>query len=351
MQTDWQTFLARSGAEFKDNRLVHFGNPERELRVVLGGDILCDLSNYAVLAVSGADNSRFLHSQFINDVQSLDKNHSQLNGYCNPKGRLIANFRVFKREETIYLRLPEEMVEAVIKKLNIYKLRSQVSIKNVSGSFIRIGFSGKTADKKLAERLDTIPERVNEVHHHNNLTVIRVPGITPSYELYSDEADIQAIWTELDVNSAPVRTEAWKLIEILAGMPHITVPTSEKFVPQMLNYQAIDGLSLQKGCYPGQEIVARMHYLGKLKKRMYLTRIKSDHPPTANQELYSNRQGTGSRTTGNIINAERHPDGDYAALAVIQIEDAQSTDIYLGGTDGPKLEIAELPYTIELSKD
>ncbi len=350
MQTDWQAFLVQNGAEFKDNRLVHFGNPERELRMALGGDIICDLSHYALLAVSGTDNSRFLHSQFINDIQSLDENHSQLNGYCNPKGRFVANFRVFKRDETTYLRLPEEMVEPMTKKLNMYKLRSQVSIKNVSGSFVRIGFSGKTADKKLAEALDTIPAGINEVRHCNNLTVIRVPGITSSYELYSDETGIQAIWARLDVDSAPVGAKAWKLIEILAGIPHVTLPTSEKFVPQMLNYQAIDGLSLQKGCYPGQEIVARMHYLGKLKKRMYLTRVKSDYLPATNQDLYSNKQDTGSRT-GNIINAERHPDGDYAALAVIQIDDAQSTNIYLGDAGGPKLEIAELPYTVKLSND
>ena len=347
MQTDWQAFLAHKGAEFKDNRLIHFGNPERELRMVLGGNIICDLSHYALLAISGADNHGFLHSQFINDIQSLDKNHSQLNGYCNPKGRLITNFRVFKREETIYLRFPVEMTETMTGRLNIYKMRNQVNIEDVSNSFVRIGFSGKTADKKLAEVLDTVPIEHNEAHYCNNLTVIRVPGVTPSYELYSDEASIQDIWTQLDVDSAPVGTKPWRLIEILAGMPHIMPSSSEKFVPQMLNYQAIDGLSFKKGCYPGQEIVARMHYLGKLKKRMYLTRIKCDSCPQINQDLYSSKKDT-SNKTGNIVNAERHPDGDYAALAVIQINDAESTDIYLGHSNGPKLEIAELPYKIEL---
>ncbi len=347
MQTDWQAFLAQNGAEFEDNRLVHFGNPERELRMVLGGNIICDLSHYALLAISGTDSDNFLHSQFINDVQSLDENHSQLNGYCNPKGRLIANFRVFKRNETTYLRFPAEMVESIIKKLGMYRMRSQVSIENVSNSFVRIGLSGKTADKKLAEVLDAMPSEVNEARYCSNLTVIRVPGITPSYEVYSDEANIQDVWTQLDVDSAPVGPEAWKLIEILAGIPHITLPNSEKFVPQMLNYQVIDGLSLTKGCYPGQEIVARMHYLGKLKKRMYLARIKSDSRPATNQDLYSSKDDTGSRT-GSIVNVERHPDGGYAALAVIQIEDAQSTDIYLGDANGPKLEIAALPYKVEL---
>ncbi len=349
MQTDWRAFLAQSGAEFDEGRLLHFGNPERELRMVLGGNIICDLSHYALLAVSGADSLSFLHSQFVNDVQSLDECHSQLNGYCNPKGRFIANFRIFRRDETIYLRFPAEMTESIVKKLNMYRMRSQVSIEDVSDSFVRIGFSGKSADEKLAEVLDTTPIEVNEVLHHHNLTVIRIPGITPSYELYSDEASIQDVWNRLNVDSAPVGPEAWRLIEILAGIPHIMPETSEKFVPQMLNYQAINGLSLQKGCYPGQEIVARMHYLGKLKKRMYLVRIKCDYRPTIHQELYSSKQDAGGKA-GHIVNIEHHPDGDYAALAVIQTDDVQSADIYLDGADGAKLEIAELPYKVELQQ-
>lgn len=349
MQSDWKAFLTHNGAEFEDEQLVHFGNPQRELRMVLGGNIITDLSHYSLLAIRGADRDSFLHSQFVNDVQALDESSSHLNGYCNPKGRMIANFRVFKRDGTTYLRLPKELTETLVKRLNMYKLRSKVEIEDVSDAFVRIGLSGKTADQKLASVLDDVPAAVDEALYTNNLTVIRVPGITPSYELYSDENSIQNIWTRLDVDSAPVGVEAWRMIEILAGMPHVLTDTSEEFVPQMLNYQAINGLSFKKGCYPGQEIVARMHYLGKLKKRMYLARIRSDDRPLPNQALVSNKKDSGSNT-GNIINAEAHPDGGYIVLAVIQISDAESTDIHLENINGPLLELQDLPYTVELKQ-
>lgn len=350
MQTDWQAFLQHGGAEFDDGRVCNFGNPDREIRMVLGGNIICDLSHYALLSITGEDAQTFLHSQFINDIQAIDETGSQLNGYCNPKGRMLANFRVFKRNDAIHLRLPAGLAETVMKRLTMYKLRSKVDIEDVSDSYVRIGLSGKTADTQLAAFIDEIPEKIDDVCHCNNLTVIRIPGLTPSYELYSDEATMQDIWTKLDVDSAPVGQECWELIEILAGMPHVTTATSEAFVPQMLNYQAINGLSFKKGCYPGQEIVARMHYLGKLKKRMYLAYIEADTAPKINQELVSNKKETGSKT-GNIVNVAQHPDSKYIVLAVIQISDAESTTIRLGDIKGPKLDIIDLPYDVALKTE
>ena len=352
MQSDWQAFLAHNGAEFEDNRLTHFGNPDRELRMALGGNIICDLSHYALLAISGADAADFLQSQFINDIRSLDENTSHLNGYCNPKGRMIAGFRVFKRDDTIYLRLDRALGQAVVRRLHQYKMRSKVEIRDVSGNFVRLGFSGKTAADRLSEILDTPDIAVNGAikggRRYGNLTAIRVPGITPSYELYSDEAHIQDIWTRLNVDSAPVGPQPWRLIEVLAGIPHLGTETTEQFVPQMLNYQSIGGLSFEKGCYPGQEIVARMHYLGRLKKRMYLARVKTDAPPRPNQPLYGGKAAASK--TGAIVNAERHPDGGYAVLAVIQISDAESAPVHLGDAKGPRLEITALPYPVELEK-
>ncbi|TNF95917.1 MAG: folate-binding protein [Gammaproteobacteria bacterium] len=347
MQTDWRSFLVDSGAEFDDGCVSHYGNPDQEYSIVLTGNILCDLSHYGVIAVSGEDATSFLHSQLINDINNLQASASQLNGYCNPKGRLIANFRVFNVNDTWYLRLPYELVDTLIKRLSMFVLRSNVELTDASERFVRIGYSGMDADKELADVLAKIPLEPDQVVHQDNLTVIRIPGITPSFELYSDSDTIQGIWSRLDVRGAPVGTHAWDLIEVLAGIPHVTTPTTEQFVPQMLNYQAIGGLSFSKGCYPGQEIVARMHYLGKLKKRMYLASIKSDEPPVAGQMLASSNQQTGTNT-GQILNVAQHPDGYYVVLAVIQIKDAENDTIHLEDANGPVLEIQELPYPVEL---
>ena len=349
MQIDWQSFLENRGAELERDIISHYGNPIQELSVVLTGNVISDLSHYGLLAISGEDCRTFLQTQFVNDISSLDEAHSHLNGYCNPKGRLIANFRVFWRGDTLYLRFPLELVEAVQSKLNMYKMRSKVTIEDHSDSMVRIGYSGATADKTLAQIVTDMPENPGDVCHLDNLTVIRIPGLTPSYELYSDAGVMMDIWTRLDVHSAPVGVSAWQLIEILAGMPHITEATTEQYVPQMINYQSIGGLSFTKGCYPGQEIVARMHYLGKLKKRMYLARVKSDDPPAIQQELLSSKSSAASKS-GNVLNAALHPDGYYAVLAVIQISDAESEQIHLGTIDGPTLELQELPYPVEFKQ-
>jgi len=145
MQTDWQSFLAHRGAEFEDGLVAHYGSPARELAVSLTGNILCDLSHYALLAISGDDAVSFLHSQFINDIQALDVNHSHLNGYCNPKGRLITNFRVFRRDGHWYLRLPRALTGALTKRLSMYVMRSKVNIEDGSDHFVRIGYSGPSA--------------------------------------------------------------------------------------------------------------------------------------------------------------------------------------------------------------
>ena len=350
MQSDWHAFLENRGAEFKGDIVEHYGNAAQELSVVLTGNVISDLSHYGILAIGGDDARSFLQTQFVNDISQLDEAHSHLNGYCNPKGRLIANFRVFWRGDTVYLRFPLELLETVANKLNMYKMRSKVTVEDHSDSMVRIGYSGGGADKALMEILGTVPEKPDDVINIDNLTVIRIPGITPSYELYSDTGEIRDIWTRLDVHSAPVGVSAWQLIEILTGMPHITEASTEQYVPQMINYQAIGGLSFTKGCYPGQEIVARMHYLGKLKKRMYLARVKCDEPPEVQQELVSSKSSSGSNA-GHILNAAFHPDGYYAVLAVIQISDAESETIHLGSIKGPALELQELPYPVELKKE
>lgn len=345
MQSDWRSFLENRGAEFNNDIIMHYGNPTQERSVALTGNIICDLSHYAMLAVSGKDVRSFLHSQLINDINDLDESHSHLSGYCNPKGRLISNFRVFWRTDTAYLRFPADLLQTMTRKLAIYKLRSKVNIEDHSDNMIRAGYSGKSADTRLADIFPQIPEAINEVVTAGNLSIIRVPGITPSYELYGDTGLITDIWTKLDVQDAPVGAPAWQLIEILAGIPNITLSSTERYVPQMLNYQAIGGLSFTKGCYLGQEVVARMHYLGKLKKRLYLARVRVDKPPYIGQELISSHQKTDTKA-GHVLNVAAHPDGDYAILAVIQISDATSGNIHLNAIDTPALELQDLPYTI-----
>ncbi len=346
MKTDWKAFLADAGAEFEGERVAHFGNPEREKRVSVSGLVFADLDYYGVIAVHGADAGSFLHSQFSNDVGKLDHDHSQLNAYCTPKGRMLGLMRVFRQGDSYYLRLPADTLEAVIQRLRMYVMRADVTLEDASDNFLCIGISGADALGELLAMAGQVPEENSGVVHSGDLTLLRIPGMQPRFEVYAASLkSAQALWDGLNVHGAPIGEPAWRLLEILAGMPSIFAATAELFVPQMANLQLIDGVNFKKGCYPGQEIVARMQYLGTLKRRMYLGRIDAGKPPRPGDPLFS--ASDSDQPVGRIVDAQPHPDGDIAALAVLQITAAEAEDVYLGATDGPAFDLDALPYAFE----
>jgi hypothetical protein len=346
MKTDWKTFLTDAGAEFEDDIVVHYGNPVREQEVAISGPVFSDLSHLGVIAAHGADAESFLQAQFSNDVSRVDVHNSQLNAYCTPKGRTLGLFRLFRIGDTFYLRLPADTLEAVLQRLRMYVLRADVTLEDVSENFFRIGVAGEDATRELAAAVGKVPEQENQVLHTSDYTVLRVPGTHSRFEVYATSLEAATrLWESLNVRGAPVGQSAWRLLEIQAGLPNIFEPTVELFVPQMLNLQLIDGLDFKKGCYPGQEIVARMQYLGTLKRRMYLGQIEVDGQPLPGAALYSGSDS--EQATGRIVDAQPHPDGGCAALAVIQISAADAGGLHLGSSDGPEFVIEPLPYAFE----
>ncbi|HYQ71978.1 MAG TPA: folate-binding protein [Gammaproteobacteria bacterium] len=345
MKTDWKAFLEDAGAEFEAERVAHFGNPEREKRVSVSGLVFADLGYHGVIAVHGADAGSFLHAQLSNDIGRLDTGHSQLNAYCTPKGRMLGLMRVFRQGESYYLRLPKDTLEPVIQRLRRYVLHADVTLEDASENFLRIGVSGEDALGELLAMAGQVPEE-GGVIHSGDLSILSVPGIQPRFEVYAGSLQsAQALWDGLNVHGAPVGESAWRLLEILAGMPSVFAATAELFVPQMANLQLVDGVNFKKGCYPGQEIVARMQYLGTLKRRMYLGRIDTAPAPLPGDSLFSATDST--QPVGRIVDAQPHPDGDIAALAILQIASADAGDVYLGASQGPVFRQHPLPYAFE----
>jgi folate-binding protein YgfZ len=346
MKTDWKTFLIDAGAEFDADTVLHFGNPEREQEVALNGLVFADLDFMGVIAVHGADAATFLQAQFSNDTSQVDESSSQLNAYCSPKGRILGLMRIFRQGETWYLRLPQDSLETVIQRLRMYVMRAEVILEDVSDNFLRIGISGDTASNELVTVAGAVPAEVDQVLHHNEMSILRVPGIQPRYEVYINALDsARKLWDTLNVRGAPAGESAWRLLEIQAGLPNIFAATAELFVPQMANLQLINGVSFKKGCYPGQEIVARMQYLGTLKRRMYLGQIDTDEKPVPGDSLYTSENG--EQAIGRIVDAQPHPDGGQSALAVIQINAADAGDMHTGSPDGPSFVPEPLPYPFE----
>lgn len=341
MSSSWLSFLNHQGAHLENDRVLHFGDPQRELKTALDGDVLCARSQQGLVTVTGADTMTFLQGQFTNDVRQVKPKHSQLNAYCSPKGRALTLLRLFQRDTVYYLSLPREQVEPILKRLRMFILRADVTLQDNSEAFVSLGLSGPHAEHLLQTLLNAVPADIDEVVHSEGVTLIRVPGLLPRFEIYGELSAVQTLWSALAPHTRPAAAEPWRLLDILAGLPTIYAATADSFVPQMINLQLLNGINFRKGCYTGQEVVARTHYLGKLKRRMYQARVNSPTPPSPGDELFALQQGT-EQSVGKIVDACPYPEGGFAVLAVVVIDYAESSPVQL--QNGAGLCFTPLPY-------
>jgi len=346
MKPAWLVYLKDAGAEIENNKVISFGNLEREHRMVHTGLVICDLSHHGLISVDGEDAADFLQGQLTNDVRNVSLSHCQLSAYCTHKGRMLANFKLFKRGESYYLNLPQALLEPILKRISMFILMSKVTMKDSSDAFVKIGVSGPKADEQLAEIISDLPVETDDVTQVNGYSIIKCAGTLPRYEIIGDLEAMISLWGQLDVNAAPISSDAWETLDILAGIPTITEATSEAFVPQMTNMQFINGVNFQKGCYTGQEVVARMQYLGKAKRRMFRVEIETSDTVNPGDKLFSKDSKSG-QGTGQIVNAQDNGNGGYAALAVIDIADAEAGNLKLHDENGPTITVQSLPYSVE----
>ncbi len=344
MQREWQAFLTDKGARIEIDGLTRF-DTFVEQNNYNNINVLCDLSHYGLICVSGKDASSFLQGQFSNDITQVDETTSQLSSYCNPKGRMLAIFRIFLRDGDYHLRLPRELVQPVLKRLQMFIMRADVKLRDVSDELITIGLTGTDAVSCLASANTAIPNEINKSAHKNDVTVLRVPGLHPRNEILGETEKIKSLWNQLEQSATAVSTAHWSWLDIQAGLPTVFTQNSEAFVPQMANLELVGGVNFKKGCYPGQEIIARMHYLGTLKRRMYLLHsdIQTLTLPLPGAEVYTNLDIPG-QPSGAIVDAQHNPIGGVDALAVIKIEQATIGTLHLSSSNGPQYAINNLPY-------
>jgi tRNA-modifying protein YgfZ len=349
----WQQFLSSQGAHWngEGERVTHFvdnaENSGEEKHIALAGErsILCDLSHYRLIKASGVDSASFLQNQFCNDVRNVSASQSQLNAYCTPKGRVLAFFRLFQREDNYYLRLPSDVLEATLTRLRMFVMMSKVELSDDSDAIKRIGFAGANAGQQLDALCGSAPAQADAVIQHENLTIICIQP-ERRFEIYGDAAALQNLWQQLSREAMPVGAGTWELLDIHAALPEVYAQTQEAFVPQMLNLQAINALSFKKGCYPGQEIVARMHYLGKLKRRMFVAHTDDDALIQAGDALHAEGSES-SQGVGKVVRTQSNPNGGSDLLAVIEISSSEERTLHLHDGSGPLLKLLELPYSIE----
>jgi len=323
---DWQDFL--STQELNDESM--------------GECTLCDLSHFGLIRIHGEDARQLLQGQLTNDIEKVTPSISQLSSYCSPKGRMLASFRVLERDGDLLLMLPAERLETTLKRLRMFVLMSKAELSDASADLVGIEISGDCA----AELLPIDPPAEDDgVSTLDDYTVIRIPGDRPRYQVLGPNEAMQALWTEAAQTATPISHRRWQLLDIRAGIPTVVDATAEAFVPQMANLQALKGVSFTKGCYTGQEIVARMQYLGKLKRRMYRAEIDSPQQPQPGDELFSEHSASG-QGTGKVVSAAPSPEGGYEILAVIEISAADADKVHLGDPAGPRLQFLDLPYEL-----
>lgn len=339
----WTEFLASQGATFENNETRSFGESAAERDPRNGSTHMMDLSHIGVIAARGPDALAFLAGQFTNDLKQLDREHVQLNGYCNPQGRLIAALRVHRYGDGFLLHLPRSLLEGLLKRLRMFVLRAQVSLDDASERWTRIGLSGPRAAVLSSEALGMAAPEAGKFAEAGGTIVIGMPGSTPRFEILAETTLAQRLWNTWRSVATPVGSGAWRLQDIRSGLPELSPVTSQEFVPQMVNLQAIDGISFKKGCYPGQEIVARMQYLGKLKRRMYVGRCAESALPAPGEPLFQGGQAT-EHKVGIVVSAEPSPDGGSEMLAVVEI--TALGDVHLKGPTGPVVILTDPPYTL-----
>jgi folate-binding protein YgfZ len=290
-------------------------------------DFAAPLTHNALLAISGDDATAFLHGQFTNDVESLGVGAAQWNGWCSPKGRLLATFLLVRRAEGFLLMLPAELAAPIAKRLTMFVLRSKVTIRDVTADHALWGLAGEGSLRSAGA-----PPPFKWINREDRLVVAlgaaRAVVIAPAGQS-----------VEAPHRGTP---EDWDRELILAGIPVITLATQDAFVPQMANFELVGGVSFKKGCYPGQEIVARTQYRGILKRRMALAHVVAPARPQPGQSVYA--PVFGDQAAGTVVNAAPSSDGDgFDFLVVAQLESLAEGELHLGSLEGPAIRIVSHP--------
>ncbi len=294
---------------------------------------LIALEDYSLLEITGAEAESFLQGQFCNDLSEVSKQRAQLSGYCTPKGRLLALFTLLATDNGFLMIVGTPLRDSLVKRLQMFIMRADVSIVAREELLCSGVISANGAGSELG-----IPSlAVMEVTQSADGIWVRVGA--SQYYYIADEKRQQSLWSSDTPNLA---LDAWRLRNIQSGFPTLQPATVEQFVPQMVNLQQAGGLSFKKGCYPGQEIVARMQYLGKLKRQMLRFSFESD-AEGANEVKAGDKVVAGDDSeAGVIVDAVQHG-SQVELLAVMKLAVLDSPL----SVSGHELSRQPLPYSLE----
>lgn len=341
MHPEWQSFLEARGAVFEDCDgvpcVADFRTPGDA-----SGPELADLSPLGLLRVEGPDASRFLQGYATADLTRLAPDRATPSALCTREGRTLATFRIWGAPEALTLRLHRALIVPVRDLLARYIVFSKADLEEPGDDRVGLGLVGEGAAEATARVCGSAPEDnavVTSDGEHGPITALRCRGETERIELWLDVRDAPAIWDRLAEQCRPVPYSRWVSHRIRAGYVELSPRTAGEYIPQALNLQALGSISFDKGCYLGQEVVARMQYLGKIKKRLYRFSLDGSSCPALGAPVH--RDDPEGKKVGEVVAAA--VDGDQCELMAVIRVDAAEQPLYV---DSRLLTLQALPYEI-----
>jgi folate-binding protein YgfZ len=315
-----------------------------EFNAVIQHGAYMPLTQFGVIDATGDDAASFLHGQLTNDTQHLDAAVARLAGYCSAKGRLLASFLTWRCGDALRLLVSKDVQAAVQKRLSMFILRAKAKLVDASNELAVIGLAGDVR-KALSGVFDAVPDGVHVKVDGPAGSLIRVPDALGRlrYLWVGPKAAVEAHLPRLDTQLKRVSPAVWDWLDIRAGEPRITQPVVEQFVPQMVNYDVLGAVNFRKGCYPGQEVVARSQYRGTIKRRTSLANVAGETDTVkAGAELFHSADP--EQPCGMVVNAAAAQAGGVDLLVEIKLAALEGGSVHLGTASGPTLAFLALPY-------
>jgi folate-binding protein YgfZ len=308
-------------------------------------NFICDASDLGLILINGEDAESFLQNQLSNDISQIGEDRFQFSSYSTAKGRMLAIFQVIRISNGFLLITPLSMVDSLLQRLQMFVIQAKVTLANASGHFTRFAIH---TDNQAVTSHPLLPVNEAAVIQTDSIISLQFSSLNQQKRylvlcLSLDEA--KSLWNEFGTNLQISQFEAWRLSQIKSGIPTIYPQTSEEFVLQMANLDLLEGVSFKKGCYPGQEIIARMHYLGKLKRRLFLTSFETDNCPLPGDEIIT--CGVDSPDgSGKVVDAVIDNTGLCHCLYIAQIKKAVAENLCLINQPQIKFSPTVMPYTV-----
>jgi len=283
------------------------------------------LDHYGFLAIEGADTAKFLQGQTTCDLDKVSDECSQLGAFCTPKGRMISSFLIACDPHHHLLRMRLDLVANTVEAISKYIAFSKATQRNASEDYTAIGLSGADTATTLKGLFGTLPEGEGGAINCNGAVVVQLDKSASVFECWIPTEQLPDLWPQLSSAHMLTSAQYWQLAVIRQGLAEVSAATAELFVPQMLNYHLTGAISFSKGCYTGQEVIARMHYKGKLKRQLYRVALQGE-PAQPGDDLYG---AVGEQSIGKIVNCIATAQGHSEALAVITLANVEADNVLL----------------------